>query len=46
MGEWYGSEKVPSDGLAQIPAHSQLVLIGLGLDEAELRRGWAKAGAG
>ncbi len=46
VGEWYGSEKVPSDGLEQIPAHSQLVLIGLGLDEAELRRGWAKAGAG
>jgi len=40
VGEWYGSERASSQDLVQ----SQLVLIGVGLDEQELRRGWAKAG--
>lgn len=45
-GEWYGSEEVAGESSGLGFGESRLVLIGIGLDEAELRRGWAQAGAG
>ena len=45
VGEWYGSEELPEESARLGNQPSKLVLIGIGLDEAELRRGWAQTGA-